>query len=241
MTKPRLPAHRVCQVAAFAWGVSVAGLFLFGCSTRGAGDSATVGAPETSADAALPPSESSPPEAGSDSNGPCPGSAPAPGSGGCTGGPAFPICEYGNPHCPTPFSCNGGNWALYSPPQACATASGCPASFQAASDAGSCPLYDTCTYAEGRCACIGCALAGADGGTEWACEQWVVPTGCPTTEPLAGTPCTPAQAQLTCDYGWNPCGVPVLGDLLVCDHGYWSAQYEGVGVSCDGAVSVCTN
>ena len=64
---------------------------------------------------------------------------------------------------------------------------GCPAAFDV--DAGgACPVPGSCTYAEGRCACVqcglsGCALnlcgpdagSGADAGRVWQCAPWSKP------------------------------------------------------------------
>jgi hypothetical protein len=229
-------------VACIASGA--AGSMLLFCSSGT--PSASVDAGASAADVSVPdvaqPDASDITDTGA---GPCPAAPPTEGSSGCTGGGgSYPVCEYGEAHCPTAFSCKAGAWSSYWTPSCGATAMGCPGSFAAASDAGACPGSTVCTYPEGRCLCVDCTNAGDagidSGSSEWICEKWVVPSGCPSAQPLAGTPCNPGQEGLTCDYGWDPCSALTLGDLLECNGGYWSASLEGVGVSCDaGTAPLC--
>ncbi len=168
---------------------------------------------------------------------PCPPTAPAIGTQGCGDTVFYPVCEYGNPRCPVALSCNQNIWSSYLLAQSCVTsAPGCPSSFSTAQTASSCVVDATCTYPEGRCGCMPCFPAGADAGTGWSCAKWVTPAGCPDPAPLVGTACS--MPNQICDYGWNACTVPSLGDRLACDHGYWSAEYESQG-ACDSGAIAC--
>jgi hypothetical protein len=187
-------------------------------------------------------------DAGADASGPapdCPASLPEAGSactpvlppqGGTFGG-TWP-CEYGSdPHCTTVADCAATGpsapfqWFLYGPDPSCAgNSAACPATFGALANGAVCPAADSCSYPEGRCACIKCTGPQA---TEWECEPWQTPTGCPEPRPLFGTAC--ANEGQECDYALSCNGSLNGGPNMVCNGGYWGTG--GPAVSC--AVVLC--
>jgi hypothetical protein len=188
------------------------------------------------------------PDAG-DTEGPSPCPATLPEAGAACESPST-FCEYGSdPHCASTALCVNA-WTVGAPEPSCAgNPSQCPASMSEATNDTPCPVVGvTCTYPLGRGFCVPCTAApssdaGADAsmtdassqaGGEWTFGTWPTPAGCPTPEPLAGTPCATDQEE--CDYGYNPCG-PSLGDNLVCTNGYWKSQ--PLNGACDGGQTVC--
>lgn len=174
----------------------------------------------------------------------CPASLPQAGST-CT--PDLPprggvwLCEYGSdPHCTTVAQCSATSasgpyqWTLTEPDPSCAgNPPACPASFGALANGAACPGAQSCTYPEGRCSCAPCASGAGGQGTEWECEAWQTPAGCPEPRPLLGTACDTEGQE--CGYGAACCGSVSTEPAMVCNGGYWSV----VPVGCDCAATLC--
>jgi hypothetical protein len=129
-----------------------------------------------------------------------------------------------------------------SDPSCAPTPAACPASFGALASGSACPVNAICTYPEGRCNCIPCTppdggvsdAGAADASTQWVCEAWMTPAGCPEPRPLLGTACSNEGQE--CDYG-EGCGSPVdLPDPMGCRGGVWVDTRGGCGA---GAPGVC--
>jgi hypothetical protein len=150
------------------------------------------------------------------------------------------LCEYGSrPHCTSVAYCatsspgTGSTWQIVPPDPSCnGNPSSCPASFGTA-PGQACPSSETCTYAEGRCQCIGCLTDAGTQGTEWTCGAWQTPTGCPEPAPLLGTACSTEGQQ--CGYGPVCCGPSNLGYAMICQDGYWTVVAGG----CDCLQPLC--
>jgi hypothetical protein len=104
-----------------------------------------------------------------------------------------------------------------------------------------CPFQGSCTYPEGRCACLPCTVGGggsicgeddlcADAGvagTTWICEPWPQPSGCPWPRPLLGTPCNLPETMY-CGYGPTCCDYVGIGEPpMQCIGGYWDPSNSG--------------
>jgi hypothetical protein len=183
----------------------------------------------------------------------CPYSMPEAGAA-CDHAPSF--CEYGaDPHCTTVFSClpdcnycTSGTWIVsYPPDPSCAgNPAGCPTQF-GVGVGQACPVQGSCTYAEGRCACLSCAIypaslsttcnacgvfeAGltgpdADAGNEWFCDLWPVGPGCPQPRPYLGTAC---DMFGYCGGGWPICPSVPSDPEEFCGGpgGFWGSSTGG--------------
>jgi hypothetical protein len=155
---------------------------------------------------------------------PCPLSLPAAHTGCST---TF-ACEYGanaEGACATLATCGLAGedgplwWGITPPPAGCGTVDPkCPPSF--GNQGNYCWTSGICDYPEGRCGCSPCAMQ-ADAGI-WMCERWKTGgPGCPTPRPLLGTPCTPGQQGLACDYEFSCSGIPDMGPGMICANGTW--------------------
>jgi hypothetical protein len=185
----------------------------------------------------------------------CPASVPVDGDP-CTPvrppspGSAWP-CEYGdNPHCTAVAYCTTTSnsapytWQVYSDNPACSpNPTCCPSTFEAyaghSDGPSTCPFQGSCTYPEGRCACVPCVVGGGGGcglqdfcggdggeassaGSTWLCEPWPEPPGCPWPRPLLGTACSVPET-VYCGYGPLCCGYVGIGDpSMACIGGYWN-------------------
>lgn len=145
----------------------------------------------------------------------------------------YAACEYGdNPHCTSVAMCASHDdgktflWGVNSPDPSCAgNGPSCPAELHAGT--AGCPVSATCTYATGRCFCIACVSSSGpcgsnqcvdqDGGTQWSCDAWQQPSGCPTPRPLLGTSCNAAGQMCG--------GFP--DPVMQCAEGYWVVPIEG--------------
>jgi len=169
------------------------------------------------------------PEAGA----PCaPTTVPQPGQDSATPPPGVsPECEYGDdPHCTTNGLCTNSNgdtpfqWYVSPPDPSCGGNSAyCPSSSSAFPvNSVGCAGGASCTYQWGRCFCMVCQDNVSSGnpcgqgvtGTEWSCQDWEQPAGCPEPRPLLGTSCSvPMQV---CGGSPDP--------LMKCVEGYWVAD-----------------
>jgi hypothetical protein len=148
-------------------------------------------------------------------------------------------CEYGDdPHCRTVAAC-GPPWQVTPPDPSCrGNPIGCPSAFDAGAGAA-CPVPGSCTYDEGRCACVPCHLAvgvcgascvGPDGGaassgSQWQCEAWRTWPGCPEPRPALGSPCS-VEAQ-GCGPPGCSCETIALDPGMTCLGGYWNTVQGG--------------
>ena len=168
----------------------------------------------------------------------CPGAAPTLGQACTSPGMA---CEYGgtgpNRLCTTNAVCITGSsgttaWNVTPPQPGCIAEPKqnppeCPATFGTLPTGAACPKAGlSCVYDQGMCGCTPCFGDGGGGGqTEWACDPFPQPTGCPEPRPLIGSACT--QEGQSCAYG-QQCGV-VSGPYLTCTAGQWRQQVFGAG------------
>jgi hypothetical protein len=156
-------------------------------------------------------------------------------------------CEYGGTGdhllCSTIANCQpaaGGNQWFVTAPQAGCVASqaqnpiGCPPSFTTLPTGATCPreAVNGCVYTEGVCGCIPCMADGGASSTEWACEAWPAPPGCPEPRPRIGSPCT--NEGQSCMYT-SVCGVNDGEPALGCQNGRWVQQAFGA----DCAIRAC--
>jgi hypothetical protein len=170
----------------------------------------------------------------------CPATVPTDGSP-CTPGFAL-ACEYGkDAHCTQTAACasDGSNgsftwFVTWSDPSCTGNPASCPASFGAVPIGTSCTdTQDSCTYGEGRCACVSCADGTTYGGGEWECDRWQTPTNCPEPRPLLGTACSSEGQE--CDYGPECCAQVNIGPPMICTGGYWA----GAELGCECIAGAC--
>jgi hypothetical protein len=69
---------------------------------------------------------------------------------------------------------------------------------------------------------------GTMGATEWVCEAWRNPAGCPQPRPLIGSPC--AIENQECHYGDFCCAPVFLANPMRCEQGRWG----NAGGGCSG-------
>jgi hypothetical protein len=169
----------------------------------------------------------------------CPDS-PTTATGPC---PVGLVCEYrdagARPTCLTRLTCNGtgaqGNWNTTSDLDCGGevNATTCPATFSSVPEGGECLLENvrTCTYDEGRCACVACSVGAGPLIVEgmWACREWASQSqsqsqSCPAESPLAGTACGPSEQFCTYD------GAPSVGGNYQCKNGYWAPIQSPLGI-----------
>jgi hypothetical protein len=171
--------------------------------------------------------------------GDCPANVPA-AKNACS--PAGLSCEYGGTGdhllCSTMAECqpsaSGGNqWFVNAPAASCVASPsqnplGCPPTFGTIPTGASCPREPAsdCVYPEGTCGCVSCA---PDGGgtiaTEWVCDPWPTPNGCPEPRPRIGSPC--ASEGQSCMYA-DLCSVGNGQPAMGCQNGRWVLQAFGV-------------
>jgi hypothetical protein len=169
----------------------------------------------------------------------CPSTIPADGSS-CNAGFGL-TCEYGaDPHCTTMATCASENsngtfvWFVTTSDASCAgNPPACAATFADVPAGQACPVDDTCTYPEGRCACDSCATSDPNIGTQWKCQTWDTPAGCPEPRPLLGTACG-SEGQ-DCAYGGSCCSDVNVGPDMLCQSGYWVEN----GDPCECGVEMC--
>ena len=153
---------------------------------------------------------------GDGGSGDCPAEPPA--GGEPCGAPA--LCAYPGGGCGGTFACTGTEWVLAD--------QGCPVP-----EAGACPTDiptpgapcsiggQACTFdVPGQCP--GVFVATCDGG-QWAVADQsppCVPSTCPTTEPMAGAPCSQASSS-SCTYTVVPPGCSPQTQDATCLSGAW--------------------
>jgi hypothetical protein len=146
-------------------------------------------------------------------------------------------CEYGGTGdhllCSTIAYCysvpGGGNQWYVKPPWSGCIASqaqnpiGCPPSFTTLPVGATCPREPAtqCIYDQGVCGCITCFADGGARSTEWACNEWPAPRGCPERRPRVGSPCT--NEGDTCPYAIM-CSVNDGEPPMECKNGRWVVQ-----------------
>ncbi len=141
------------------------------------------------------------------------------------------VCEWGtspDPSCDDSATCNSGSWAIPSAPAGVCAPSApivCPSSFASVARMSACTPYGGfCDYPEGRCACSvpeGPAMMNPPSAI-WLCQD--AGPGCPTPRPRLGTPCSPKEEGMQCDYG--SCTVPG-GSAEQCTAGVWMPAAVG--------------
>jgi hypothetical protein len=151
------------------------------------------------------------------------GCRPLPASGSPCSQPNL-VCEYGSSpvtECNQVATCLGTQWSFRPPLTGgdCPSSrpSGCPATLDAAAQAGSCTTMGlNCDYPEGRCSCnVPSGPVPADPtATTWNCQ--LPEPSCPTPRPRLGDPCK--LDALVCDYG--ACSV-LGGSAVICSGGRW--------------------
>lgn len=222
-----------------AWAAAM-GAVLVACG----GSAATIGGGDGGANDGSSANDGSTSD-GSTPGGECPTAVPTAKSPCATPGLS---CEYGGTGdhllCSTIASCqaaaSGGNqWYVNAPPSGCVASPaenpmGCPPSYATLPTGAACPREPAtqCVYAEGVCGCIGCMADGGGASTEWACQPWPAPSGCPEPRPRLGSPCT--QEGQSCFYA-NVCGVNDGEPVMGCQNGRWVQQAFGA----DCAVRAC--
>ena len=179
----------------------------------------------------------------------CPASLPSQGTPCPRAGLA---CEYGGTGdhllCSTFATCQslGSStsqvaWSIRAPDARCSSSQAsnsslCPLTFGGLATGSACPLNldATCVYPQGECGCVPCESGSGPGktSTEWACEAWPVPQGCPEPRPRIGTAC--ATDGQTCFYG-SPCGVTSSLPAIGCRDGAWG--YTPFAADC--AIRLC--
>jgi hypothetical protein len=163
-------------------------------------------------------------------HGTCPATPPV-NAAPCSGSTLLD-CEYGDdPHCRTRARCqpqldNAYTWFVQPPDPSCAgNPAACPAHFADVTSGTKCSGDATCTYPEGRCACLGCypiTSVDAGPGPEWQCAAWGVPPSCPEPRPPLGSACAVEGQQ--CDYGAPCCSSIPEDPAMTCTGGVWKER-----------------
>jgi hypothetical protein len=196
-----------------------------GASSSGGGGAAATGGAGGSAGAT---------ESKTARNPSCPSTVPT------QGGSCKPILTCGYPGsaahglCSIVADCGGSEmspnkfmWYVSQPSGCGVNAATCPASFSALAPGSPCPGARSlfCSYPEGACGCVPCAVdGGAPTMSMWACRAWGPDqSGCPPDPPLAGDACTASTPE--CSYG-VPC-VFAVGSSMICNNGYWQQAAGG--------------
>jgi hypothetical protein len=169
--------------------------------------------------------------------GDCPQSIPTSGSRCAMSGLT---CEYGNDPsatCDTLVMCTGGAWVTSQEPvdAGCSTSNGanCPTAFANVMEGATCGStpFD-CYYPEARCSCAPLVLQGACRPPDCPAPTWNCDTpaadidgmlqpesGCPVPRPRIGSPCSDADFERSCNYGYCQGGVAIL-----CTSNVWQVQ-----------------
>jgi len=149
---------------------------------------------------------------------PCPKDPPA--EGASCDVPSSEACEYGgsaSPQCNAVYGCIGGAWKLVRSGQSCMPPDPCTGDVM---DGGCGSIEEVCSVPDSGLVCV-CTACGAGAPRpqgpvgNWAC--FAPGTGCPTTRPMNGTPCTIADGG-ACRYSPGGC---CTGWIESCDQGVW--------------------